>query len=322
MSEGYRAPGAAGDPTILAAAASRAVLAPMPGSPIVECPSGFAFKARKLTGRIMAQIAAKAEVDDLSTIVSSCCVEVLDAGPYALGDKDGLPNWKRVISGDLSVAFIRLRAMSIPPSHDGEIFKWRVKCANTDCLDEKGKRTEFFWQVRLCELPIVKLTEHARALVKRGNDAFPGKLLDGRAFTFKLPSDEDGAVVRKLLRDSGIPLRGIAAEEAANVLAPFTVASVVTSIEGVPRDQVHTTVLDLDPWSQVDIREQVSKVDAGFDSFKGKCAACGLEFDLALPFSPQLLLSLSSTELKAAPKMEPPASSEGLGASSTTASPG
>lgn len=296
-----------------------------PGSRLVECPSGFAFKPRKFTGLALAAISAKAEMDDLSTLIASCCVGVEDPGPYAIG-KDGQPNWKRVISGDLAVALVRIRAISIPPSHDGELFRWRIKCPNEECKEERVDprtrevrrvRREFFWEVRLCDLPIIPLSDEARALVKAGNDAFPGTLLDGRAFTFKLPSDEDGPVVRKLLRENAIQLRDVDADAASQVLMPFFTAAAVTSIEGVPRDRVPTEVLDLDPWSQANIREQISARDGGFDRFKGRCDACDTEFDLALPIQPRLLLSLESTQRRANS-----GSSAGPGASSTTASPG
>lgn len=284
----------------------------------IVCPSGFAFAPRKLSGRIMAQLAAKPDIDDLSSIVAGCCVEVVDAGPYALGDKDHLPNWKRVITGDLAYAFVRIRALSIPPSHDGELFQWRIKCANTGCVDEKGKRTEFFWRVQLCDLPVIPLSAEARDRVKRGNDSFPGKLLDGRGITFKLPTDEDGPVIRRLLRESGISPKDVQPDRLNEAIRPFAMAACVTSIEGLARDAVATEIIDLDPWSQTDIQRQLGEVDGGFDTFQGKCDACGTVFDLALPFSPQLLLSLSSTELRAKPKP----SSEELRGSSTTASPG
>lgn len=298
-----------------------------PGFRLVPCPSGFAFKSRKLSGRIMAQLAAKPEVDDLSSIVAQCCVEVVDPGPYALGDKDGQPNWKRVISGDLAVAFVRIRALSIPPSHDGDLFQWRIRCPNPECVEERkdaqtgavrSVRHEFFWRVMLSELPVVPLSAEARDLVKRGNDAFPGKLLDGRAFTFKLPSDEDGAAIRKLIRENGIALKDVQPERLNEALRPFAMAACVTSIEGVERHALAAEVLDLDPWSQADIQAQIAKVDGGFDSFKGRCDrdACAAEFDLALPFSPQLLLSLSSTELRKRPSSEEPRGSF------TTVSPG
>lgn len=286
----------------------------------IVCPSGFAFIGRKLTGRMFAALAAAAEVDELSSTVAACCVRVDDPGPYALGAKDGLPNWKTVITGDLATAFIRLRAISIPPSHDGEVFKWKLTCTTPTCLDERGKPNEYFWTVRLDEVPVVQLTADARARVKAGN-VFPGKLLDGRAMTFKLPTDGDGAVIRQLLRDAHINLRNVASGDAATVIRPYTVASVVLSIDGVHADNVRDEVLDLDPWSQADIQRQVSEVDGGFDSFKGRCPHCNAEPDLALPFIPRLLLSLESTELKAPPKAPPAESKQEPLTSSAAASP-
>jgi hypothetical protein len=296
---------------------------------VVECPSGFAFRPRKFSGRIMAQMAAKADVDDLSSIVASCCVEVVDPGPYALGEKDGLPNWKRVITGDLAVAFVRIRQLSIPASYDGDLFQWKIRCPNAECLDEvkdaktgavRMVRHELFWRVMLSELPVVPLSAEARDLVKRGNRSFLGKLLDDRRFTFKLPTDEDGSVIRKLVREHGIALQDVQAGRLNEALRPFAMAACVTSIEGVEAHALANEVLDLDPWSQADIQAQIGKSDGGFDTFKGRCDrdACATEFDLALPFSPQLLMSLSSTELRAKPK---PSSEEPRG-SSTTASPG
>ncbi len=294
----------------------------------VVCPSGFTFDARKLSGRIFAQLAAGDAIGDLSGLIKACCVRVVDPGPYALG-KDGEVNWKRVIAGDLALALVRLRAISIPPSHDGEVFKWKVTCPNESCVDEsiasdgseKRARHTLFWEVRLCDLPIIPLSDEARALVKAGNDSFPGKLLDGRRFTFKLPTDEDGAVIRKLLRDNGITAKANDAAQAREMLKPFITASVVTSIEGVPRDRVHQEVVDLDFWSIGDIQAQVGVADCGIDSFKGVCDACGTEFDIAVPLTPQLLLSLSSTVPKeeASPKRATPAE---LGSSSGSASPG
>lgn len=289
---------------------------------LVECPSGFAFVARRFTGRTLAQLAAKADLGDLGSFVAQCCVTVEDPGPYAVG-KDGQPNWKLVIAGDLAVAFTRLRAISIPSSHDGESFKWKLRCAQADCRDEMGKRTEYFWHVQLCDLPVVKLTDEARAIVKAGN-RFPGKLLDGRAFTFKLPTDEDGAVVRKLLRDSGINLREIPEGSLGEVVKPFLVAARVLSVEGAHADCTRDEVVDLDPWSIADITKQIDGADCGFDSFKGKCPACGDEPDLSVPTTPQLLFSLESAERKTTKKepLPPPSSSVELGASSTPASPG
>lgn len=289
----------------------------------VECPSGFVFEPRKITGRLFAQLASKSELDDLTSIVEKCCVRVIDPGPYALA-KDGTINWKRVLSGDVAIAFLRLRAISIPASHDGELFQWQVQCANRECLDENEKRTRFFWRVRLCDLPIIKLTDAARDIVRRGNDSFPGKLMDGRRFTFKLPTDEDAPVIRKLLRESGIALREVQANDINEVLRPYMVAAVVQTIEGVAAQDIHTEVVDLDPWTHADMQRQIGEVDAGIEPFKGKCPACSTEVDLALPYSPRLLLSLSSTELKTTepPKKESGSSSEGPGASLISASPG
>lgn len=330
MSDAYRAPGEAPAAERGDEAEARALRAPAPGSREVECPSGLVFEARKISGRIFAKLASKAEIDDLSSIVESCCVRIVDPGPYALG-KDGKVNWRRVLTGDVAVAFLRLRAISLPASYDGEIFKWRVTCGNENCIDEsvqsdgtqRRARHEFFWQVRLCDLPLVKLSDGARDLVRRGNDSFPGKLLDGRAFTFKLPTDEDGPVVRQLLRESGISIRDTAVEHRTETLRPYLVAAATTSIEGVAADRVRSEVLDLDPWTILDMHRQIGEPDGGVDSFKGKCDQCGTEPDLAFPFSPQLLLSLSSSEPRATKETNPlPGSSEAPRASSTSASPG
>lgn len=261
----------------------------------IVCPSGFTFVARKFSGRVLAQLSAQENGDLVSGAVAQCCVEVLDPGPYALGDKDGRPNWKRVLTGDLSVAFARLRVLSIPASmgEDPETYLLKVTCGDEACVDpETGRRTTFLWSVRLCEVPVVPLSSDDRALVQKGN-VFPGKLPDGRACTYKLPTEEDAPIMRKLMAENGMSMSALAKlppGQLATVLTPFMVAARVLSLEGTSTvDAARGEVLDLDVWSLNDLAAEISAHDCGFDSFKAICERCKGETEVRLPPLPQLL---------------------------------
>lgn len=288
-------------------------------------PSGLVFEARKISGRMTAQLAARDGIAQLGDLEQQCCVKVVDPGPYALA-KDGTINWKRVCAGDLAVGFARIRTGSLPPTYDGQVFKHTIKCANVDCRDEDGLRTEYVWTVRIADVPVVKLTAEARDLVKRGN-VFPGRLLDGRAFAYKLPTDEDGPVIRKLLAGSGISRGDLTQENAEAVILPFLVAARVLSVDGCSGvDAARDEILDADPLTIADVTKQINDRDGGFDTYQAKCPNCGHEPTLALPTTPQLLLSLSHAVLKTETEKKATESSVAspseLGSSFAPSSPG
>lgn len=291
----------------------------------IVCPSGLTFRARKFGGRIFAQLAAKNDdIGTLGDIVEQCCVEITDPGPYAIG-KDGKINWRRVLAGDLAVAFVGIRSISLPATHDGDTFTWTLKCSNLDCRDDDNKRFEYVWTVRVEDVPLEKLSAETRDLVKKGN-VFRGKLLDDRGFTYKLPTDEDAPVIRRLLAESGIDRTKLTGDNVVEVLRPFLVAARVLSVEGCSSvAAAREEILDGDMTTILDVEKQIVDRDGGFGAFQAKCPSCGTERDLTLPTTPQLLLSSSTAALKsAAPtaKAKDPTSSVELGASSTPASPG
>ena len=258
----------------------------------ILCPSGFTFRPRKFTGRILAQIAARDMRDSIVDVVDACCVEVVEPGPYALGQKDGRPNWKQLLESDSTVAFARLKVLSIPApkGHDPEEYDLHVTCDDPDCIDpDTGRRTTFVWTVRLCDVPVIPLPPESREIVRKGN-AFRDTLPDERGFTFKLPTAEDWGVIRRLLAENRINPAKLDQGNAATVLMPFIVAARVLSIEGLTStDAARSEILDLDPGSIGQVAERMTGRDGGFDEFKALCERCGGETLVRLPPSPRLL---------------------------------
>ncbi len=83
----------------------------------IACPSGATFEFKEMGGRqiiaIAERVGVNASSETLTTILSSCCTSIVNAGPYPeLDVGPGSPNWANMLYGDVITALLWLRVKS------------------------------------------------------------------------------------------------------------------------------------------------------------------------------------------------------------------
>ncbi|NUP12882.1 MAG: hypothetical protein HOW73_43135 [Polyangiaceae bacterium] len=159
----------------------------------IECPSGLVVEARKIKAQELEALAEANDSDEppadggLLTVINRCVQRVIDAGPYSFVEVgDALPDWKRVIYGDLATMFFKLRIVSVE-----DPYEFPVQC--------KHCRKWADFDVTLSELPINPLPESSKAKL-RSNSPFEARTLDGKLVRFYLKTIRREEPIAKLVR--------------------------------------------------------------------------------------------------------------------------
>jgi hypothetical protein len=261
-------------------------------------PSTMVGDLRKFSGREVAQIAE--QVDGVGTadggfaaILGGCWVATLDRGPYPahvfgaeatpIGKpvrrkghrpdqlvevKGDVPNWPRVLKGDLVAGLIFLAQVSIT---DGDDYPFDVPCASC------GKPVP--WEIKLSELEVKVLPEESIAKVRAG-EPFE-TLVAGKKVLFDLQTVGAEEPVARLMKQQGRKTGTI-----VDVLA-----AQVRSVEGVGADLKArwSWLADLALGDLQDLQYAVQDVDCGVETgFDVECKRCGYEFPTHVPLDRRL----------------------------------
>lgn len=271
----------------------------------IECPSGLGVVIRNMKAKEMALLADDGEDEaekkkasarrtqkrnPMLGILQGVTLEVLNPGPYAgygaavgtLPVKDGdgkwvagpgvLP-WQDLLMCDWFYMLVRMRAATW-----GDEYEFRLRCRDKTCARYKKP---FTWEIPLSGLEIKPLPAASRKRVQDKNVFFEVDLL-GKKAKFKLQQWRDTATERDL---TDIPKREIFLAQCASRL---------TYVEGVDV----TDFPKLMQWvGEADLPDVIAatrtydEVDGGIETNTiAECPACGLEFDVAIPFAAQSFL--------------------------------
>jgi hypothetical protein len=230
----------------------------------IVCPSGLAGEIRGLKGKegklLSDRNAARAGAT-FEKILAGCWVTTTDAGIYDLPDGGAL-DWSKVLVADRFYTLLQIRAQTF-----GDDYAFSVQCVNPAC------RERFEWSLNLQELPVVPLSDAAKAAFRAGNRFETTLPCDGRKVWFRLMTGADevrAASVFKAGRE-GMLLTALGLR--------------ILEIENVP---VHETRKFLDDMEMADaaaLLDQFDQADGGVETgIEVECPACLGVPDDQLPF--------------------------------------
>ena len=262
-------------------------------------PSTMVGDIKKLSGREIAQVAeqvdgAGASDGGFASILGGCWVATLDRGPYPahvfgaeatpIGKparrkgsphreqlvevKGDVPDWSRVLKGDLVAGLIFLAQISIT---DGDDYPFDVPCGSC------GKPIQ--WEVKLSDLPVKVLPEASIKKIRAG-DPFE-VLVAGKKVMFDLQTAAAEEPVARLMKQQGRKVGTI-----VDVLA-----AQVRSVEGVGADLKArwAWLSDLSLGELQDLQYAMAEVDCGVEtSLDVECGKCGYEQEANLPLDRRL----------------------------------
>jgi hypothetical protein len=261
-------------------------------------PSTMVGDLKKLGGREIAQVAEQvdgvgASDGGFASILGGCWVATLDRGPYpahAFGAeatpigkpirrkghrpnqlvevKGDVPNWPRVLKGDLVAGLIFLAQISIT---DGDDYPFDVPCQSC------GKPIP--WEVKLSDLPVKVLPEESIAKIRAG-EPFE-TMMAGKKVLFDLQTAAAEEPVARLMKQTGRKVGTI-----VDVLA-----AQVRSIDGVGADLKArwAWLAELSLGELQDLQYAMQDVDCGVETEIGVgCGKCGYEQEVNLPLDRRL----------------------------------
>jgi hypothetical protein len=276
--------------------------------PRIDCPSGFAFEARKWKLADMESLADRAESSSagdemLVDAVSRTWVQTLDPGPYPYiqSGKVAVP-WERVIDQDILWGLFRVRAASFPSYPDrrltGEHYQFDVTCQAC-----KPQHT-FAARVRLCDLKVRPLPEVSKKLLAEGKP-FTVTALDGRLITFHLPSLERGRALSQHLARFKPKKKA----KPSDILA-----AQAESIAGLKHQDIASRAryfgqLDIDEYTF--LRDTMSRVGANIiTKVDATCDVCGTTREVVLPLRPGFFMPADPMEEAPDEEKEPTGATE------------
>jgi len=243
-------------------------------------PSGLTANVRKIKGHVLASLAAEADADTsadggISTIVGGCWESTVEAGPYAfVTPGEGIPDWSRVLKGDLMFWLLRLRALSVrtPDSNpgpwgQGDAYCFPVKCQNCP--------KQYDWEVNLSSLPIKHLPEESAQRIRSGDGRFK-VTVGGRAYVYELQMPKHDEPMRRARKQ-----QKRVASTIIDVLTSQTV-----SIEGVKPSIIdrYNHMADLEFEDIQALQEAYEASDCGVEtSLDTKCPGCRWVQEVELP---------------------------------------
>src|SRR5882672_8002391 len=128
-------------------------------STYIDCPSGLAGHIRGLKGKeakLLADRSAARAGATFDQMLASCWLETADPGVYEF--PNGVVDWSKVLVADRFYALLQIRTQTF-----GNEYAFAVQCANAAC------RERFEWSLDLQELPVIPLSDAAKAAFRAGN---------------------------------------------------------------------------------------------------------------------------------------------------------
>jgi len=246
----------------------------------IICPSGLAGEIRGLKGKegklLSDRTAARAGAT-FEKILAGCWLSTTDPGIYDPPD-GGAVDWSKILVADRFYTLLQIRAQTF-----GDEYAFSVQCQSAVC------RERFEWTLNLQELPVVPLSETAKATFKAGNRFETTLPHDGRKVWFRLMTGADevrAASVFKAGRDSTL-LTALALR--------------IVEIENVPDQEKRKFLDDMEMADATALLDQFDQADGGVEtSIEVECPACLGVQDVQLPFERGFFLPTAKTPGKMA----------------------
>jgi hypothetical protein len=241
----------------------------------IVCPSGLAGEIRGLKGKegklLSDRTAARAGAT-FEKILAGCWVATTDPGMYELPDS-GAVDWSKVLVADRFYTLLQIRAQTF-----GNDYAFSVQCQSTACRDR------FEWSLNLQELPVVPLSDAAKAAFRSGNRFETTLPRDGRKVRFRLMTGADEVRAASVLRAGrdGMLLTALALR--------------ICEIENVPDHDRCKFLDELDMADAAALLDQFDQADAGVETtIEVECPACLGVQDVELPFERSFFLPTAKT---------------------------
>jgi hypothetical protein len=230
----------------------------------IFCPSGLAGEIRGLKGKegklLSDRTSARAGAT-FEKILAGCWVATTDPGIYDL-PADGPLDWSKVLVADRFYTLLQIRARTF-----GDEYAFSAQCQSQAC------RERFESTLNLQELPVVPLSEAAKAAFKAGNRFETALPHDGRKVWFRLMTGADevrAASVLKAGRD-GTLLTALALR--------------ILEIEDVPDHDKRKFLDDMEMADAAALLDQFDQADGGVETtIEVECPSCLGVQDVQLPF--------------------------------------
>jgi hypothetical protein len=246
----------------------------------IVCPSGLAGEIRGLKGKegklLSDRTAARAGAT-FEKILAGCWVATTDPGMYELPDS-GVVDWSKVLVADRFYTLLQIRAQTF-----GNDYAFSVQCQSPAC------RERFEWSLDLQELPVVPLSDAAKAAFRSGNRFETTLPRDGRKVWFRLMTGADEARAASVLRAGrdGMLLTALALR--------------ICEIENVADHDRRKFLDELDMADAAALLDQFDQADAGVaTTIEVECPACLGVQDVELPFERSFFLPTAKTAGKRA----------------------
>jgi hypothetical protein len=236
----------------------------------IVCPSGLAGEIRGLKGKegklLSDRTAARAGAM-FEKILAGCWLSTTDPGVYELPE-GGAVNWSKVLVADRFYTLLQIRAQTF-----GSAYVFSVQCQGPAC------RERFEWTLNLHELPVVRLSDEAKAAFKSGNRFETTLPRDGRKIWFRLMTGADEVRAASVLRAGrdGMLLTALALR--------------ICEIENVSDHERRKFLDELDMADAAALLDQFDQADAGVETtIEVECPACLGVQDVELPFERSFFL--------------------------------
>jgi hypothetical protein len=230
----------------------------------IICPSGLAGEIRGLKGKegkLLSDRSSARAGATFEKILAGCWLSTTDPGLYELSD-DGTLNWSKVLVADRFYALLQIRAQTF-----GDDYAFSVQCATASC------RERFEWTLNLQDLPVVPLTDAAKAAFRAGNRFETALPRDGRKVWFRLMTGADEVRAASVLK----------AGREATLLTALGLR--IVEIEDVPDQERRKFLDDMEMADAAALLDQFDQADGGVETtIEVECPAClGIQ-DVQLPF--------------------------------------
>jgi hypothetical protein len=241
----------------------------------IVCPSGLAGEIRGLKGKegkLLSDRAAARAGATFEKILAGCWLATTDPGIYDVPE-GGVIDWSQVLVADRFYTLLQIRAHTF-----GNEYVFAVQCQSPAC------RERFEWSLDLQELPVVPLSDAAKAAFKSGNRLETTLPRDGRKVWFRLMTGADeirAASALKASRD-GMLLTALALR--------------ICEIENVSEHERRKFLDELEMADATALLDQFDQADGGVETtIEVECPACLGVQDVELPFERSFFLPKAKT---------------------------
>jgi hypothetical protein len=230
----------------------------------IVCPSGLAGEIRGLKGKegkLLSDRSSARAGATFEKILAGCWLATTDPSIYEFSD-DGTLNWSKVLVADRFYTLLQIRAQTF-----GDDYAFSVQCATDAC------RERFEWTLNLQELPVVPLSDAAKAAFRAGNRFETTLPRDGRKVWFRLMTGADEVRAASVLK----------ANRDATLITALGLR--IVEIEGVPDQERRKFLDDMEMADATALLDQFDQADGGVETtIEVECPACFGIQDVQLPF--------------------------------------